>query len=412
MSENQNPTFPWQDRPESAAPSGPEAEAAPPASHAAGAPLPPHTYAYEHAQHAAPDAPTQPRPTGAPAPPAAPTDSGPRLPPYAIASDDAYATQPYAGPSTPYAIGAPPAPSNGIAVTALVLAIVGIVLGFIPLVSFLGVALAITAIVLAIVSLAKRRSRRGMSVSALVVAGIGALIGGVVSALTLFVWAAFGGIGSTVSSPAPESETLPEYSSPFADDDQVAAFLDDVAVGETGWWSTSTGYSSIAVFVENASGDLSYDTVRAEVDVLGDDGIALDSSAAYMSIAPGTSVVLVSVPVDADDIDGVDVGFVTDALYTPVPAAGALTAEAAEPVVEHGTVSVPGTLQNAGGDDALDVRVAVIGRDGDGEIVVGRTPTVARVPAGGSAEFEAEYVAMTDDLPADVTYEVYAQPEL
>ena len=54
----------------------------------------------------------------------------------------------------------------------------------------------------------------------------------------------------------------------------------------------------------------------------------------------------------------------------------------------------------------------MIGRDGDGEIVVGRTPTVARVPAGGSAEFEAEYVAMTDDLPADVTYEVYAQPEL
>ena len=399
MSDDQNPTFPWQNREGSSAPSGSETHAAPPASAEPGPPLPP--YARGHAQPhgaATPDA-------GPPAPPAAPADMGPVLPPYAAAGYDA-------GASAPYVIGAPPEPSNGLAIAALVTAIAGIMLGFIPLVSFLGVALTLTAIVLAIVSLAKRRSRRGMSISALIVAGLGTLIGGIVTALTLYLWAVIGGLGSTEISPAPESEELPEYSSPFADDDQVAAFLDEVAVGETAWWSTSSGYSSIAVFVDNASDDLTYDTVRAEIDVLGDDGIALDSAATYVSLAPGTSAALVSVPVAADDIDRVDVRFVTDALYAPVPAVEPLDAEAGEPAVAYGTVSVPGTLQNPGADDALDVRVTVIGRDGDGQIVVGRTLTVGRVPAGDSVEFEAEHVAVADELPDDVTYELYAQPAL
>ena len=453
MSDDQNPTFPWQNRGGPSAPSDPTSEAAPPASSETGPPLPP--YARDHAQPPAAVTPGAVTPDAEPpAPPAAPADTGPSLPPYASAADSAHATPdhaepsappaapadtgpalppyttagygagatpPYAGPPAAYAIGAPPEPSNGLAVAALVMAIVGIVLGIIPFASFLGVPLALTAIVLAIVSLAKRRSRRGMSIATLIVAGIGTIIGGIVTAFTLYLWAAIGGFGSTgvspatgneESSPAPQSEELSEYSSPFADDDQVAAFLEEVAVGETAWWQVSSGYSFVAVFVDNASDGLSYGSVRAEIDVLGHDGIAIESASSYVSLAPGTTAVLVSVPVEAEDIDSVEVEFGTGTLYAPVPAAEPLDAEAGEPAVASGTVSIPGTLENPGADDAVDVRVTVIGRDGDGKIVVGRTLTVARVPAGGSVDFEAEHVALADDLPDDVTYELYARPAL
>lgn len=86
-------------------------------------------------------------------------------------------------PSTPVAhpdpTGVPASKSKGLAITALVLAIVSVVIG---LLWFIAAPIAIVAIILAIVSLAKQAGGKGRSITAIVIGGI---------SLTVFVpfWA-------------------------------------------------------------------------------------------------------------------------------------------------------------------------------------------------------------------------------
>jgi hypothetical protein len=86
----------------------------------------------------------------------------------------------------PDAAPAPPRPTGGAALagTALTLAILGVLVTFAPgLIALAGVLLIVVSIVLAIVHLVGRRDGRGLSIAALVVAGVGGVVSGLVAVM-------------------------------------------------------------------------------------------------------------------------------------------------------------------------------------------------------------------------------------
>lgn len=168
--------------------------------------------------------------TGAPATPWTPPQAAPS-PPYAVppqfqgGSPGAVTPAGYPGLQLAYAGGRPPAPprpGRTIAVTALVLALVAALIGFIPLIGFLGVPVAIAAGIVAIVALARRAEGRGMSIGALVVSVLAFLLPWIMSFVYVLLLA-----GSSFVSDGPS--TGEEPGDPYGD---------EVETVEPAWYAT------------------------------------------------------------------------------------------------------------------------------------------------------------------------------
>jgi hypothetical protein len=139
------------------------------------------------------------------------------------------APQPWGGPPRP------PAQSNGLAVTALVLAVVGVVCAFIPFAGiFLAWVFVVPALILAIIAVARRGSGRGLAITALVVAGGGGLIAVLWSAGYLFLGSFIGGIDDSSSGPYGDGSESAPYSYPSlgAPDVDASSRADELAFGE------------------------------------------------------------------------------------------------------------------------------------------------------------------------------------
>jgi hypothetical protein len=70
-------------------------------------------------------------------------------------------------------------------VAALVLAILGLVICWIPYVGFLGVLMGIVALILGIISMKSAKGNKGLGIVGLVVGAIALIVGGVVQTLTV-----------------------------------------------------------------------------------------------------------------------------------------------------------------------------------------------------------------------------------
>jgi hypothetical protein len=108
---------------------------------------------------------------------------------------------------------------NPFGVTALILGIVGLVLGFVPFISFLAVLLALAAIVFGIVGLTLKDRPRIAATWGLVLGGVGLLVAIIVSAITVFLLALGASRGSSYSSSLPSAGAsaapAPTFSSSF-----------------------------------------------------------------------------------------------------------------------------------------------------------------------------------------------------
>jgi hypothetical protein len=115
----------------------------------------------------------------------------------------------------PYAPAPTPAPSGSavLAILALVAAILGAVIAFVPLIGLFSWLLLIAAVVLAIVALARRAPGKGMAIAAIVVAALG-FVASVVWSLSV---ALFGGWWSGIS------DDYPDYSDDYSDGDPSPA---------------------------------------------------------------------------------------------------------------------------------------------------------------------------------------------
>lgn len=167
------------------------------------------------------------QPTGGDVPPPPPAASP--VPPYDPPQQPpqqhgGFGTQPGAlsspPPVAPYGAGAPPqSGGKGLAITALVLAIVGAVLCFIPFASFGGVPIVIVALILAIIALVKKANGKGMSIASLIVAGVGLLAGIVTVFITVSVFIFIDSYGNELDQMYQDNEEL--FDENFDDDFQL-----------------------------------------------------------------------------------------------------------------------------------------------------------------------------------------------
>lgn len=430
----QNPTFPWKDRrsddvwddpepevPLTPPPAAPQPGSAPvpgyqapygtPAAGAWAPPgqgpagyAPPHGYPSPQQQYGGAPAgyggPAHHAGPPQPAYPAAP-GSGPGYP----ASPAPYGSG-YARPN-PY--GYPPAPMDaprpkGMAVTALVFAILGAMFGIVPFFALIGVPFALVAITVATVALAKRRAGRGMSVAALIVASLSLIWGVFMFIVTVLLGSMAGGV-SLVDSISGNS-----YVETYANEDEVAAMLDDVELEDY----VIAGSSSIPqylVLVGNASAGTMYPGVTLTVNAVDADGDIIDTRTEFGDIYPGTSAFAGDFVVDSELIVDVTVDIDGLVMQKPVeaPEGNPLVATDVEVGVENGQATATGTIENGSDELRNSPDVVVVERDADGRISsygVTRAPSIS---AYSTAPFTVTFPS-SDTTPTPLTYDVHALP--
>lgn len=153
---------------------------------------------------------------------------------------------------TPNGAYPPPPKSNGMAITGLILAIVGLVISWIPVVNFVAIPLAITGLILGIVGISKAKNGiggTGLGVAATIVGGI-ALLSTIAS---LIVYAVF--ITAASESLSGVSEDFNKMSGQASD--QILAEDLRVEFGQFQGAADSFGFveSSLQVTVTNTSSD-------------------------------------------------------------------------------------------------------------------------------------------------------------
>ena len=277
---------------------GPEQPAyAPPAGAPYGAP---EQAAYDPTQPYGTEAPTQPYPSqpyGAP-------DPSQQQAPYGAP----YAAYPSYGPPTP-------SPTNVLAITGFVLAIVGLLGCWIPGLNVVAAILGLAGLVLGIVGLTqvkKGKTGKGFALSAIIVGAL-AIVGTILTWVLLFVWADSVTTEyensltelqqelEDTGTAAPEEEPAED---PAAEDPAVADGL-TAAFGETFVYEdgleVSVSAPSDFTPTETASGGEDFtEFVRFDVTITNGTGEAFDPSLAYVTAS--------SAGVEADQVFDVEIG--------------------------------------------------------------------------------------------------------
>ncbi|GGO62890.1 hypothetical protein GCM10010910_14120 [Microbacterium nanhaiense] len=376
---------------------------APPARGPAGY-APPHGYPSPQQQYGG-----APAGYGGPAP-----HAGPPQPAYPAApgSGQGYPASPAAygsGYARPNPYGYPPAPMDaprpkGMAVTALVFAILGAMFGIVPFFALIGVPFALVAITVATVALAKRRAGRGMSVAALIVASLSLIWGVFMFIVTVLLGSMAGGV-SLVDSISGNS-----YVETYANEDEVAAMLGDVELEDY----VIAGSSSIPqylVLVDNASAGTMYPGVTLTVNAVDADGDIIDTRTEFGDIYPGTSAFAGDFVVDSELIVDVTVDIDGLVMQKPVeaPEGNPLVATDVEVGVENGQATATGTIENGSDELRNSPDVVVVERDADGRISSYGVTWAPSISAYSTAPFTVTFPS-SDTAPTPLTYDVHALP--
>lgn len=137
--------------------------------------------------------------------------------------------------------------TKGLSVAALVLSIIGLVLG---LIFFVSIPLAVTALILAIISLATHRPGRGMSIAAVIIGGLALVI----APLGVITIIAYTGVSNRANSTGAETNAT-----------TVERVLKAFAAGSQ---NEVTHYPSSAAELKNYVGSTQ---VPSEIDIVGND---------------------------------------------------------------------------------------------------------------------------------------------
>ena len=303
--------------------------------------------------------------------------------------------------STPLGYGYLPqqasAGSKGLAITALVLAIIGAVTSL----AFIGVPLAIVALILGIVALARRANGKGMSIAAVIVSSISLLWGIFVVLMLVFVGSLASGLGYV------DAAARSSYYETYADDTEVAAMQSDVSLAEY----AVSGRSAIPqylVLVENANPDTRDPDSTITVTAIDASGEIIDTRTEFGDIYPGTNAFAGDFVVASDLIDNITIDVDGIVMQKPVdmPGGNPLEATGFEVNIDRAGAHAEGTIENSSSETLSSVEVLVVERDGAGEIVSYGQTHISTIPARGSAPFTATFPA--SDTADSLTHEVYA----
>lgn len=376
------------------------------------------------AQPAGPPATGFPPPGGAAAPAApypapvaaypAPAAAYPAPPVYGPPPTGPYGA-PGGGPGAPVPPGAPGG-GKGFAITALVLAVVALVLSWVPFVNNLAAVLAVVGVVFGVVAIvgAVRRGRPGkaMAISAIAVAVVAfvvvivtqiaysSVIDDVVDDLNESVAELE---QETQAGRAGDSEPAAEEEAPAA---AAAAAQDlavlDVAFGQNEYDPTTWWYVAV---VDNPNTEHVFPFAGFTIEAVGADGTILDSSPDYVDLLPGrTALTGVFFSVGDAPIDHVEVRGPQASEAVHQSDLGTFAVSDVVATSDDWSTTVGGTLTSAFVQDQELVTVVVVATAPDGTVLGGQLTYVDRLPAGGQARFEALF---TEPLPAGTTYAAF-----
>ncbi|WP_127011575.1 MULTISPECIES: CD20-like domain-containing protein [Microbacterium] len=376
---------------------------------------------------AAPEGPVPPVPPAAyPAYPSAPDASDPTIPqPHAAPgyTTAGYGAPGYAAPGYPTP-GAPapgyptpgyPAPGAGtpgpqrpktLAIIALVLAGIGLVMAFIPFVTWFAGLPLLAAFIMGIVALAsKKQGGKGFAIASIAVSVVGWIVSIV---LTI---ASFGILGqNAIDSALREDVTGGSSDTGDSTADEPTDSRQDLAVVETAFGQSTYDASTwwYVVILENPNEDYIFSLASIDVEALDANGTILDSSGDYLTVLAGrTAIVGHFLSVGDGQVVKLDVRGPEAAEATKAPSSETGNFEIAglTPTTDDYSTTVRGTVTSSFADDQELVRVVVVARNSAGAIIAAESGWVDRLPAGGTAQFE---VLFYDPLPADTVYEAYA----
>ncbi|QWC15818.1 hypothetical protein KKR89_16390 [Cellulomonas dongxiuzhuiae] len=298
-------------------------------------------------------------------------------------------------------------------IAAFVVAIVALMLSWVPIINNGAAFLALVALVLGIVGLVnaarKGRPGKGMAVAAVVISVVSLVV-------VVTTQIAYGRVldefveelDSASTSQLEGAASADATADAAADEDESAASaVRELAVVEsafgqntydpTTWW--------YVVIVENPNAEHVFPLAGLDVEAIGADGTILDSGSTYVDVLPGRVALTGSFMsvgtgvIDHLDLRGPDV---TDALHKP--GAGSFTVTDVAAATDEWSTTVGGNLSGSFVDEQSLVKVVVVARNAQGQIIDADFSFVDRLPPGVQARFEVNFMTA---LPADTTYEVY-----
>lgn len=352
----------------------------------------------------APQAPTTPPPAQTPPsatqpyPPAAPTQQ------YPPAGTPQYAQQPPPPGYVPPA--APPKPRDTrpktIAIIALALAGVGLILAFIPFVTFVSGLFLLAGFVMGLIGLiSKKQGGKGFSIGAVAAS----VVGWIVSVFAILATIAIiGQAATTAIDDGGSSLTDP----PAQEDTQVVG--DDLQIVESGFGPDSFDPTTwwYVVIIDNPNSDLVFDSAEIDIEAMSADGVILDSSTDYVTLLSGeTAVAGTFFSVGQGQIDHLEVTgpSLDEAIVAPANETGSFSFDNLSGTSDEVSTTVTGVVTSDFDQDQELVSVVVVIRAADGTIIGANSTYLDRVPAGGATQFE---VLFFEQFPADATFEAYA----
>jgi hypothetical protein len=333
----------------------------------------------------------------------------------------AYPGAAYPGAAYPGPGGPPPAGGGkGLAITGLVLALVALVLSWVPFINNGAALLAVGGVVLGVIaligSLRRGKPGRGMAISAIAVSVVAFVVVIVTQvAYSRAIDDVFGQLDENLQQLEEDQAAGRAGDAPDADDaadaDDTAdaaqgtaqdlAVL-DVAFGQNSYDPTTWWY---VVIVENPNPEHVFPFAGFTIEAVGADGTILDSSPDYVDLLPGQVALSGGFyEVGSGAIDHLDVRGPEASEAVHETGLGSFTVSDVAGTSDDWSTTVGGTLVSTFESDQQLVEVTVVASAPDGTVLGAQPTYVDRLPAGGQARFEVMFM---DPLPADTLYTAY-----
>lgn len=297
-----------------------------------------------------------------------------------------------------------------LAFVALGLAALGLILAFIPFVTwFSGLVLLAGFIVGLVALIAKKHGGKPFSIAAVVVSVVGWIVSIVMTIVSIGLLgqaAIDDALREGTSSSVDDADAAPAEDEPAP----VAGDAEDLSVVEAAFGRTTydEGTWWYTVVLDNPNEDYVFDFADISVEALDAAGTILDTATDYRTLLSGrTAITGAFFSVGDGEIASLNVRGpeATAAVEAPLEETGVFTVEGVQATTDEYSTTVHGTVSADFESEQELVNVVVIARDAAGAIIGAEATYIERLPNDGSkVQFEAVFF---EPLPADTTFEAY-----
>lgn len=284
-------------------------------------------------------------------------------------------------------------PRNIPGLLALIAGALGFVFACVPGAFIIGWILLPVAFILGIVALFQQDKPKGMGIAGLILSVVGTVVG-----FAVFIGFGVAAIDDAIEDSSKEtvssSEAATDEEEEPAEEEPTVADPKDLVLGETVFGTDSDGRGWYAVQITNPNEDYVFASAGIDVEAYDADGVLIDTDSSYSAILQGESWYVGNFfDIGSSKIDRIEVrGPSADAsTHSLLADTGSFTIGEITTSSEYDWMTVSGTVTSNFSEDQDAVRIDVIARNGDGEIVGVDYTYTDRVPAGGTAKWDVSY---------------------